>query len=85
MKNIIFLYLSISIVENEICCFPMNSFSLCLLGSLSFFSSADFFQNHFLFSKIYFRNIIRVSNSLVPDHAWRFIRPDLGPDCLQRL
>ena len=33
------------------------------------------------FSLKYFRNMIRMSNSLDPDH----VRPDLGPNCLQRL
>ena len=32
-----------------------------------------------------FFNIIRVSNSLDPDQARHFVRPDLGPNCLQRL
>ena len=27
----------------------------------------------------------RVSNSLDPDQAHHFVRPDLGPNCLQRL
>ena len=27
---------------------------------------------------------VRVSNSLDPDQARHFVRPDLGPDCLQR-
>ena len=34
--------------------------------------SADFFS-------------ISVSNGLVPDQGRRFVGPDLGPDCLQRL
>ena len=32
-----------------------------------------------------FRNTIRVSNSLDTDQAQRFVGPDLGPNCLQRL
>ena len=32
-----------------------------------------------------FFNTIRVSNSLDPDQARHFVRPDLGPNCLQRL
>ena len=36
------------------------------------------------FPKTFIQNIIRVSNSLDPGQAWRFIRPDLGPNCLQR-
>ena len=42
-------------------------------------SSAVFFQNHL------FRNTIRVSNSLDPDQARRFVGPDLGLNCLKRL
>ena len=36
-------------------------------------------------SKISFGNTIRVSNSLDPDQARRFVGPDLGPNCLQKL
>ena len=50
-----------------------------------FLSSADCFQNQLFFSKNYFRNITRASNSLDPDQARRFVGPDLGPNCLQRL
>ena len=32
-----------------------------------------------------FFNTIRVSNSLDPDQAQHFVRPDLGPNCLQGL
>ena len=32
-----------------------------------------------------FTNIIRVSNSLDPGQAQNFVRPDLGPNCLQKL
>ena len=49
-------------------------------------SSADFsvlFMS--FFSKIYFRNNIRMSNRLDPDQARRFVGPDLGPNCLQML
>ena len=50
-----------------------------------FLSSADiFFQSH-LFIKNSFRNTIRVSSSLNPDQARYFVKPDLGPNCLQRL
>ena len=37
------------------------------------------------FSKLYFRNTIRVLNSLYRDWAQRFVGTDLGPNCLQRL
>ena len=30
-------------------------------------------------------NSIRVSNSLDPDHARHFVRPDLGPICLLKV
>ena len=32
-----------------------------------------------------FMNTIRVSNSWDPDQAGRFVGPDLGPKCFQRL
>ena len=42
-----------------------------------------------LFSKLIFsnsfRNINRVSNSMDPDQAQHFVRPDLDHNCLQRL
>ena len=50
----------------------------------AFLSSADFFSKS-TFMKNYFTNTIRVSNSLDPDVARRFVGPDLGPDCLQRV
>ena len=37
------------------------------------------------FSKNYFRNTTRVSNSSDPDQDRRSVGPDLGPNCLQRL
>ena len=49
-----------------------------------FFCHLIFFHNQ-LFSKNYFRNTIRVSNSLDPDQARQNVGPDLGPNCLQRL
>ena len=50
----------------------------------AFLSSADFFSKS-TFSKNYFRNIIRVSNSMDPEQARLFVGPDLGPYWLQRL
>ena len=52
--------------------------------------SADIFSKSvclllLFYSKISFGNISRVSSSLDPDHAQRFVGPDLGPNCLQRL
>ena len=56
-----------------------------MLGSFhAFLSSADFFSKS-TFSKNYFKNNIRVSNSLDPDQAQHFVRPNLGPNCLQNL
>ena len=55
------------------CYFPNN-----------FLSSADFFSKS-NFSKTSFRDIIRVSNSLDPDQARHFVRPDLGSNSLQKL
>ena len=47
-------------------------------------SSTDFFSKS-TFSKKYFRNTIRVSNSLEPDQAPHSVGPDLDPNCLQKL
>ena len=44
-----------------------------------------FFFSKSTFSKISFRNTIRVSNSLYPDQARHFVRPNLGPPRLERL
>ena len=43
----------------------------------------SFFQNHFFFKKNSFMNTI--SDSLDPDQDRHFVRPDLGPNYLQRL
>ena len=48
-----------------------------------FMLSADF--SKLIFSMISFRNVISVPNNLEPDQARRNVRPDLGPNCLQRL
>ena len=48
------------------------------LSSLIFFSKSMFLKNSV-------RNAIRVSNSLIPDQAGRFVGPGLGLNCLQRL
>ena len=48
-----------------------------------FLPSVDFFKSSFL--KTYFRNTIRVSNSLNPDQVGHLIWPVLGLNCLQRL
>ena len=53
----------------------MKNLTLCLLGSFhAYLSSADFSKA--TFSKNYFRNTIRASNSLNPDQCTK---------CLQRL
>ena len=59
--------------------------TLCLLGNILIlfyrllkFIEINFFENPF-------RNTIKVSNSLDPDHARRSVGLDLGPNCLQRL
>ena len=41
-------------------------------------SSADFFSKS-TFLKYSFKNTIEMSNSLDPDQARHFVRPDLGP------
>ena len=49
-----------------------------LLSSAEFFSKSTFSNNSF-------RNTIRMPNLLDPDQARHYVRPDLGPKCLQRL
>ena len=68
--------------------FRVNSAFWVILHA--FLLSADFSQNQLFDLKINFlknslRNSIKVSNSLDPDQAQRFVGPDLGPNCLQRL
>ena len=47
-----------------------NVLTFCMLGKFSFFLYADFFSKSTFLEK--FRNTIRVSNSLDPDHAQCF-------------
>ena len=55
--------------------------TICRLCNFScFLLSADFFISSF--SKNYFSNIIRMSNSLNPDQTQHFVGPDLGANCL---
>ena len=58
----------------------LESVTNCLLGNFACF----FFKVKF-FEKKYFRNTIRVSHGLDPDQVRRFVGPDLGPNCLQKL
>ena len=44
-----------------------------------------FFFKLTFFKKQSYRHTITVSNSLDPHHARQVVRPDLGPNCLQRL
>ena len=50
----------------------------CLFVVVHLFSKSTF-------SKKYFKNTIRVSNSFDPDQARRKVGPDLGQNCLQSL
>ena len=60
--------------------------TLCMLGNVSCFclSSADLFSK-LTFSKTSIRSTMTVSNGLDTDQDRRFVGPDLGPNCLQRL
>ena len=71
--------------------FSVLYLALCLMGNfLLFFVNCRFFFKNLLFSNNDFRNNIQVSNSLDPDQAGHFVRPDLGPkqrlsaDCTRR-
>ena len=56
---------------SEYCCF--------------FFPSHFIIESYFTLWMLNFFNTIQVSKSLDPDQARHFVRPDLGPNCLQRL
>ena len=43
------------------------------------------FFSKLIFSKTFFENNIKASNSSDPDQDRRLVCPDLGPNCLQRL
>ena len=47
-------------------------------------SSDDYFQNQFFFEKI-FQEYHQSVKHLDPDQARRFVGPDLGPNCLQKI
>ena len=49
----------------------------------AFFVVCYYFQNQI--SNKYFRNTIKVSNSLDPGQARYFVGPGLGPNCLQNV
>ena len=59
--------------------------TLCLLGNFAcLLSSANLiFRNQL--SQNYFRNTIRVSNSLDPDQARHYVGPDQGSNCFQNV
>ena len=61
-------------------------YTSCLLGIFScLFCRLLIFQNH-IFQKIFQESsTIRVSNSLDPDQAPRFVGTDLSPNCFHRL
>ena len=58
--------------------------TLCKQGFFSNFLSSALFFSKLTFSKSYFGNTIRVSNTLDPGQARHFVGPDLGPNCLER-
>ena len=52
-----------------------------MLGNVSFFCC----RRQTFFKVDFFKNTIKVSNGLDPDQDRHFVRPDLRPNCLQRL
>ena len=58
---------------------PPGKFLSLFCRLLIFFSKSTFSK------KKSFMNTIRVSNSVDPDQARRFVGPDLGPNCLQNI
>ena len=61
--------------------YPTWQFTFFLRSTFSCFFVIGWF-----FSKSRFSNSsFSMSSNLNPDKAWHFVRPDLGPNCLQRL
>ena len=63
------------VIFHAFCC-------LLILFKIIFFDT--FFQEHHQCQTVWIQ-IRPMSNSLDPDQAYNFVRPDLGPNCLQRL
>ena len=57
---------------------PIPSNFSCFCRLLIFFFKINFFEK-------FFQELPSVSNSLDPYQARQFVRPDLGPNCLQKL
>ena len=59
--------------------------TMCMLGIFSCFIVVCCFFLVFFFKIVFFVKILlRVTNSLDPNRARRFVGPDLGPNCLRR-
>ena len=71
------------------CAFPelnrLLHLTHCILEIFLCFFVVCWFFSKLIFWKNSFRNTIRMSNSLDPDQARRFVGPDLGPNCSPRL
>ena len=72
-------------------CFKNYIFADVFRSAFGFSNIAFIIPSHFI-TVPYFTlwmldcfSTIRVANSLDPDQARHFVRPDLGPNCLQRL
>ena len=63
----------------------LNFLPTAILGNFScfFLLSADFVSKSTFLKTL--SVIPSVSNTLDPDQAGHFVRPDLGPNCVQRL
>ena len=59
--------------------------SKSLLLKLSHFCHLQIFFSKLAFPNNYFRKTIKVTNSLDPDQAWHYVRPDMGPNFFQSL
>ena len=58
---------------------------MCMLGNFACFFCRLLIFSKSIFLKNYFRNTIRVSNSLDSDQDRHSVGPDLDPNCLQSL
>ena len=73
------IFYVISIISHLYHAWPI--LTLCMLGNISRFCC----QLHKLFSKIFLKNTIRVSNCFYPDQDRHSVGLGLGPSCLRKL
>ena len=64
---------------------PYRNKALCILDIFAYLFCRLMIFSKSSFSKISFRNTVRLSNSVDPDQTVHFVEPDRGLNCFQRL